>query len=215
MTNNENQLTWSRRKFFRASSLVLGAAILPSSLLYSKAATLGSSISMLLSYRGKTIGVKFTIVNNSYVVGTIRVPKGKKLALVFIKGPTGKEKSSSRTRKTVKMQGGISGSVTADSRKNTFTTSVKGVAIGRMKFENSKNDDIPSGEGFIQWLGDKIADAARVVAGGLTYLLGGNGIWYLSGGGTLDISGGNIEYNSNSGSFMSEAGLEESPGVWY
>ena len=215
MTNNENQLTWSRRKFFRASSLVLGAAILPSSLLYSKAATLGSSISMLLSYRGKTIGVKFTIVNNSYVVGTIRVPKGKKLGHFLIDVPTAKEKSSSRSKKSIKMKDGISGTVTVDSRRGTFTTSVKGVKLSRVKFENSENDDIPSSQGFLNWLGDKIADAARGIAAGITWCLDGNGLWFLSDGGTIDVTNGNVEYKNNSGGFMSEAGVEESPGVWY
>ena len=212
---NKQNKNWSRRKFFRASSLVLGAAILPStsSLLYGKAATLGSSISMLLNYGGKSIGVKFTIVDKRYVVGTIRVPRGKKVEHFFIEGPSAREQSSSGTRKSVKMQDGSSGSVTVDSRKGTFTTSVKGATIGRVKFEDSKNDDIPSGEGFIQWLGDKIADVARAVAGGIAYLMNRKGLMGLSGGGNLDNS--TIFYPNNSGGFMAEPGLEENPGVWY
>ena len=213
---NKQNKNWSRRKFFRASSLVLGAAILPSSLLASKAtfnkAILGSSISLPISYKGKTIGVKFTMVNNSYVVATIRVPKGKKMAHFSIEGPFAKEKSSSGTKASVKMKDGISGSVTVDSRKGTFTTSVKGVKIGRVKFENSKDDDIPSAQGFIQWFGDKIADAAKIVAAGITWVTGNEGIWNVGNGSIIVSKGGGILVQSG---FMSEDGVEEQPGIWY
>ncbi len=202
-----------RRKFFRSGSILLGSVLIPFHFLEKKA-ILGSSISIPISYNGKSLGVKVTIVNGEYLIGTIRIPKSRKLVHFYIDGPSKLGKSTSYKDVKIKLGRDIAGTVTAHSKSASFTTTLKGATIGRVKFNNSTNDDIPSSEGFFNWLKDKVADIGRAVSAGLTFIYDGTGLWFLSDGSTIEVGPG-IKYSQNGSGFKAEPGLEESPGVWY
>lgn len=217
---NKQNKNWSRRKFFQSSALMLGATLVPSSSLFSKAilpkAKMGSSISMPISYRGKTLGVKFTIIDNSYVVGTFRLPKGKKVGHFFISGPSKRSASSKKVAVPFKLKAKRSALVSIDPQKGKITTNVKGITLGSVKFLNSPNDDVPSSQGFFNWLKDKVNDVAAGIAVGISYLTGDQVSVSTSGGGVLhthkDSGGSTI---GSYGGFIAEDGIEEQPGVWY
>jgi len=195
------------------------AAILPASLFHSKAATLGSSISMLISYRRKSIGVKFTLVDKRYVIGTFRVPNGRKIGHFLIPGPFDGASSSKKVVTSFKLKAKSSAQVSIDPNKGTFTTNVKGIGLSRVKFQDSKNDDVPSTQGWLGWLKDKINDVAAGIAIGISYLTGDQASISTSGGGVLsthkDAGGSTIGVYGGSSGFKAESGLDEQPGVWY
>ena len=202
-----------RRKFVKSSSIMILAGLLPGSL-YSSKASLGSSITIPITYKNITIGVKLTLVNNKYMIVTIGQSRGERLSHFFIQKPTGKTRA---TKATVEIGESLPGSITLDGQKVICSTTLRGYKIGRIKFENSNNDDIPNAEGFLGWLGDKISDAAKAVAATIARLNGGAvGEWETSNGGKITVKGTKMSYTSKGSSgFKAEDGLEEENGVWY
>jgi len=186
--------------------------MLPNKSLWAKA-SLGSSISFTMKYKGKQVGVKFTLVDKKHLVGTIRIPKGKKIGLLYFGDVSRREKSSSsKIRHQFSRKKGAKGSVLVDCKKVVISTNIKGVSISPVQYRNQGGDDLPSAEGFLGWLGDKISDAAIAIAAGITYLTDEFGTFTFSDGSVLEIDGGNGLIYTH---FKSEGGMEEEPGVWY
>lgn len=195
---------------------MLGVVLLPSATFLSKKVELGSSISMLIKYQDRSLGVKFTIVNSSYIIGTFRIPGKIKIGHYIIPKPINKKVSFKDTVVTFKMKAGNKGRVTASAEKPVFSTSIKGIQFGKVKFHNSNNDDIPSAEGFWQDVGDAISDIASGISAGITWLVGGEVVLETSGGGYIKTgtTSSDGQRTIESG-FKSEEGLEEENGVWY
>ncbi len=211
------EINSSRRRFFKTSSFLLGAAFLPNELLNLSKATIGSSISIPVTYKGKSLGIKFTLINGDYVIGTLRVPNGKKVGHFYISGPT-KTTEAKDASFTFKLASDSRAKVSVNTSKAIITTSVKGIKIGVPKFNDSQHDNIPSSQGFFNWLADRVRDVAAGIAVGIGYLTGDQVSAKTSSGGVIhthvDSNGSTVSYNNGSG-FMAEPGLEEQPGVWY
>ncbi len=202
-----------RRDFVRSGAIILGSALFPIN--FGDKAKLGSSISIPIDYKGKSLGIKITNINGEYLIGTIRVPESRKIVHFYIPGPSRSAKVSSKDL-TIKLGKGLDGVVTADSRNASFSTTLKGAVIGNVLFNDSRNDNLPSSEGFFNWLKDKVADVGRAISAGLTYICDGTGLWFLSDGSTIEVGGSSsIKYSQNGAGFKAEPGLEDTPGVWY
>ncbi len=214
---NIKDINPSRRRFFRTSSIFFGAACLPTNLLLSLKAVLGSSISVPVSYRGKTIGIKFTIVNGEYAIGTFRIPNSRKIGHFIIPRPS-KSSQAKDTSISFKLASDNKASVSIDPRRAIISTTVQGIKIGVPKFNDSRQDNVPSSQGFFNWLADKVRDVAAGIAVGIGYLTGDQVNVETSSGGVLhthvDSGGSTVSYSGGSG-FMAEPGLEEELGVWY
>lgn len=205
--------TSSRRNFCRVSSLALGSIVLPKSSVVLGGAILGNSLSFRIRYKKKSLGVKFTIVDEKYVIGTVRIPEGKKIGHFFItrEGRTSTELSKSRY--SFPLKSGGKDVIFIDTKTGSIKTSLSGLDLSGVYYGGPA--DKPSGQGFWSWVGNLINDIASGIAAHLTLISGDEGTFKYSDGGTTEVEHGTMTYDNGRSGFIAEPGLEGQPGVWY
>ena len=201
LTTQNNNLALSRKVFMVLCLIGFNSWIFASSVTYK------------LSIKGKEVGIKITENAKGQVILTAREIGGKKLFILpILPSKEVKEKNLYTKEFTLKDESRFSVSLINDGK---LSSTMKGLKIDLMKYVPDEDD--PTTQGFFGWLGGLASDIVSGVGAALTWMVGGEGIFHLSGGGNIFIrKGGEIRYDSTGGyGFKLEPGTEEDPRVWY
>jgi hypothetical protein len=208
---NPHPKTFTRRSFlsFGATAMVLPLFG------YLPRINRGRSARLKMTYRGNTLGVKFSENRQGQIIVTLRQLGGDQLLAINMGTPKdqgGKEQFTAN----IKAENGNNFRIRMDNKAN-ISSSLSGVRFDQIDYQpgdSRPGNNKPSGEGFFSWLGNLVHDALVVLGAGLAWLNGTGASFKFSWGGKLDIyRNGDIGYRASK--FKLEPGMEEDPLIWY
>jgi len=204
---NTTPRSLTRRNFLSLSAAALAAPVFFSWNTKGKTPT----ATLKVTHKKRSIGIKISEDAKGRIIMTARQLNGKKLlACVLGIRKEGSKESSMQKTFTLKKGGKFS---VAINRKAVISSDYSDIRFSRLNY-NPGDDNQPSSEGFFNWLSNAVNDVLVVVGAAITWLTGGSGDFWFTGGGNIFVNyNGDIEYTA--GRFKLEPEMEEDPTVWY
>jgi len=162
----------------------------------------------LLTAKGRKVGIKISEHSDGQLYMSLREIGARKLAII----PLSRSKATSGQReasKAFRLKNKQLVSLKMGS-KGTITSNIKDLKIKRVDY--LPGDDSSTSEGFFDWLSGAVNDVLAGIGTAITWLIGGEAFFTLSGGGEIWVQPGKITYLSG---FKREPNLEEEPNIWY